>query len=813
MKNKLFLIALFIAHLVQSQINPNPKSVNALRIENAPKIDGVLNEDFWLVAEEMKDFVMFRPGTGNKEPKNKKTIVKVAYDDLAIYFGAYLYDDDIKNISLQSSTRDNFGQVDWFGIMINPLNDGQNDTEFFIQATGNQADAKATPNNEDFSWSGVWQSAVKIDDEKWVIEVKIPYSELRFSNEKVQTWGLNFHRKFNISREQYTWNFIDRTKGNIQQYAGELTGLENISPPIRLSFFPYASGSYASFDGTNEFDSSFGMDVKFGINEAFTLDATLIPDFGQTEFDNITLNLSPFEQQFSEKRAFFTEGTELFEKGDLFYSRRVGNSPTTYVNSDDLEDDEEISNEPSSVDMLNAIKISGRNKKGLGIGFFNAITQKTEATIKKTKTDSDTNEEIVSYRKQITEPFANYNVLVLDQQFNKNSSVSFVNTNVWREGSFRDANVTALLFDLTNKANKYKLEGGGALSTINEFGKITTGFSSDIAFRDISGNWQWGIENHIQDTKFDKNDLGFQRRNNFNNFETYLSYRIFEPTEKLNNFRITFWNDFDYLFKPSKFTESSAGINYYMQFKKNNLAYGGNINGNIGKEYDFFEPRVEGRYFKKPSRAAIGQWISTDYNKKLALDTDFFVSQRLNDNNTFFKFGFSPRYRFTDNLLLVYEFNFALDANDKGYVTVLDTNDIIFGERDTKEFVNAISGKYNFSTKSALGLTFRHYWSPVKYDKEYYLLEQKGNLTEYSNYSENNDINYNIWNLDLNYTWEFAPGSQLIALYRNSIFNSDQLADLNFKDNLDNLFEQPALHNVSLRLVYYIDYNKAKNWL
>ena len=74
-------------------------------------------------------------------------------------------------------------------------------------------------------------------------------------------------------------------------------------------------------------------------------------------------------------------------------------------------------------------------------------------------------------------------------------------------------------------------------------------------------------------------------------------------------------------------------------------------------------------------------------------------------------------------------------------------------------------------------------------------------------------LNFNIWNFDLSYSWEFAPGSQLIALYRNSIFNEDQLADLNFKENLDNLFDESMLHNFSLRLVYYIDYNKAKNWL
>ena len=804
MKKFIILFYILFQFNAVAQINLNPKSIHALKISLQPTIDGVLDESLWKNAETAKDFVMFRPGIGTNEPQGKKTEVKVMYDDEAIYFGALLYDDDIKNIPLESATRDNFGQTDWFGIMLNPLNDGQNDTEFFIQATGNQGDAKATINDEDFSWSAVWESAVKLDDEKWVVEVKIPYAALRFSNEKVQTWGLNFHRRMQNTKEQYTWNPIDKTIGNLQQYAGIIYGIENISPPTRLSFFPYTSSSYSIYNGENNFDTNFGMDVKYGISESFTLDATLIPDFGQTAFDNLTLNLGPFEQQYSEKRAFFTEGTELFSKGNLFYSRRVGNSPSTQIEESDLDTNEEIISEPYDVKMLNALKISGRTKNGLGIGFFNAITEKATAKIK----NKDTEE----IRKIILEPFANYNVLVLDQQFNKNSSVSFVNTNVMRNGFFRDANVSALLFDLTNKANKFKIEGGGGMSYLNEFNEITKGFFTDISFRKNSGNWQYGIEHHLQDDKFNKNDLGFQRRNNFSKFESYLSYQTFEPTEKFDSFNISFWLDVDYLYKPNTYTSNEVGMRYVFQTKKSKLAFGGMAETSIGNEYDYYEPRVSGRFYKKTGRIMGNQWFSTDYRRKFALDARILVSKRLQDDNYFIFTEISPRLRVNDKLSFIYELNYSTDINDKGFVDILDDDTIIFGKRDSKSFTNAISGKYNFSTKSALNLSFRHYWSPVEYDNQYYLLNNNGTLDENS-YSENHNINYNIWNFDLSYTWEFAPGSQLIALYRNSIFNEDQLADLNFKENLDNLFDESMLHNFSLRLVYYIDYNKAKNWL
>jgi len=779
------------------------KTISAVRITNPPTIDGVLDDDVWFNAEIAKDFTMFKPGSGDKEPENKKTEVKIIYDDEAIYFGAFLYDNDVNSIPKESATRDNFAQADWFGIVINTLNDGQNDTEFFVQVTGNQADAKVSLDGEDFSWNAVWSSAVKIVDNGWIAEIKIPYSALRFSNSTIQTWGLNFHRRIQNEKEQYTWNFIDKTKGNIGQYSGTLEGLKNINPPIRLSFYPYASSSYTTYDGESEFNNSYGIDVKYGINESFTLDATLIPDFGQTAFDDVTLNLSPFEQHFSEKRSFFTEGTELFSKGDLFYSRRIGNSPIAYYDEENLAANEELIDNPSIVNMLNAFKISGRTKNGLGIGVFNAITEKTVAKIRNIDTDE--------VREEITEPFANYSVLVLDQQFNKNSSVSFVNTNVLRDGSFRDANVSSLLFNLTSKENKYNVNGGIGMSSINEFGENSTGFISSFQIGKVGGNWQYELEHNLQDTKFDKNDLGFQRRNNFSNFEGGVSYRIFEPTKKFDNYRINLWSNLEYLYKPYTYTGNSLGLNYFFQTKKTKTAFGGNIHGNIGDQYDYYEPRVDGRYFKQGSRVASSQWISTDYRKKLAIDAKIFYSKRINDENYFIFTKISPRYRVNDNLSFIYSLRYSKDTKDKGYVNDLENGDVIFGIRDSKSVTNSISGKFNFSTKSDLSLTFRHYWSPVKYDSQYYLLNADGTLSENS-YSDNHDINFNTWNFDLNFSWEFAPGSQLIALYRNALSNEDEFSDLNFKDNLSNLFKEPMLHNFSIRVVYYVDYNRAKNW-
>src|SRR4030095_2457091 len=156
-----------------------------------------------------------------------------------------------------------------------------------------------------------------------------------------------------------------------------------------------------------------GMDVKYGISQAMTLDMTLIPDFGQVQSDNQILNLTPFEVKFNENRSFFTEGTELFNKGNFFYSRRVGGTPIHYNDVySSMDSTQHIVKNPTETRIANATKISGRLQSGLGIGFFNAITSPTYATVE----DEAKNQEKIQ-----TSPLTNYNIAVLNQSLTYNS--------------------------------------------------------------------------------------------------------------------------------------------------------------------------------------------------------------------------------------------------------------------------------------------------------------------------------------------------------------------------------------------------------
>ncbi len=243
----------------------------------------------------------------------------------------------------------------------------------------------------------------------------------------------------------------------------------------------------------------------------------------------------------------------------------------------------------------------------------------------------------------------------------------------------------------------------------------------------------------------------------------------------------------------------------------NQLSFGGNFKTNIGKRKDFYEPRTDNYYYIDNPSMNFGGFISSDYRKKLAIDFNTgFYDKHLDAQNGYW-FGLRPIYRASDKLYIRYSLDYQVTFNEKGYVTTLDDNSIIFGIRDIKSVVNSISGKYSLSDLASITLAFRYNWTPVTYQNQYFKLLESGLLTT-SNYSGNNNVNFNSWNFDLRYIWQFTRGSELVILYRNAIFNQDDQSHLTFSKNLNNLFQQPLQQNLSVRLVYYLDYNKLKTW-
>lgn len=799
LKNLFSYPLFFVVCFLQAQQTDSipRKTITISRIAERPKIDGFLNEVAWQQAPIATDFVERQPNNGKPIPDSLKTDVKIVFDDLGIYFGASMKDPQPEKIMTELTERDGIGNDDFFFILLNGYNDRQQSLQFIVTAAGVQYDAKMTNGNEDTSWNGIWYSGVQITEDGWTAEIFIPYSEVRFPNKNVQVWGLNMEREVRRTRTRYSWSHVDNTKGAYSIYDGEIYGIQNVKTPTRLSFQPYVSAYVNDFDGKTETIFNGGMDLKYGINDAFTLDMVLIPDFGQSKFDAEVLNLSAFETQYEENRPFFTEGTELFSKGELFYSRRIGGYPSGKVN---LFENEEIEKYPSTVDLINAFKISGRTDGNLGIGIFNALTERTYADIKNVETGEA--------RKELVAPLANYNILVLDQRFGDNSSVSFVNTNVLREGDFREADAAGLYMDLTNKKNTLNYFASAEGSWVKE-DSVTFGMEGRAGISKINGKHRLTGEINFRTKNYDINDLGYSSNTNYVNYYGYYGYRYLQPKGFLNNMFLNFNLNYTRRLETDLYT--NFNFNFNSSFTtKNFFGFGGGFEMTPFGTNDIYEPRVEGRYFSIPAYYDMWAWISTDYRKKLALDVNVDWYKYTERGRGELQLKFQPQYRVSEKWKLFLATNARLSDKEEGFVD-FSNDTIIFGERNRNTLINTFESQYIFNNKMALNLAFRHYYSEVAYSR-YYTLQDNGDLLENPDYSEEKDATYNSWNIDLRFSWWFAPGSQITLLYRNALESYQSNSGVNFSDNFKNLFDEPQLNSISLRLSYYLDYNRIKDW-
>ena len=735
---------------ISIHIHAQKKTLQAKPITGKVIIDGKIDEDDWNKASIASDFVMFSPDNGKPIANSKKTDVKILYDNNAIYIAAKLLDDEPNKISNEYTNRDVFGLSDSFSVSINGFNDGQQNFRFFVSAAGVQSDCLATEDKEDFTWDAIWESKAQITDFGWIVEMRIPYAALRFSNAKQQIWGLNFMRDIKRDVQKYTWNPVDAKIGAVITQEGILEGIENIKPPMRLFFIPYLSEYYQHNDLGSDRTFKAGLDIKYGINDSFTLDAILVPDFGQTKFDNLILNLEPFEQQLNENRPFFTEGTDLFSIGNIFYSRRIGGAPSTVLA---VSGNEEITNYPSSVDLINALKFSGRTENGLGIGVLNAVTEKTFATIKKKNTTET--------RKEVIEPLTNYNIIVLDKRFNQNSSVSFINTNTTRNGNFRDANVSALLFDLNTKANTYNLYGDFKYSTINDTDDYN-GYKTALNFAKTSGKYRYLLSGKYISENYDINDLGIIFYTNYHSGFGEMSYRIINPTKTFNTFNFTQEINTEIQNTTGKTQEASYKISMNASTLNNHII-GAGIQINPIDRFDFYEPREIGKYvFIPKSIYAYAQFFSNP-NKPFNYYVEANINKYDETNRQTYFFNTGAKYRFNEKFSLDYGFQYENYKNDRGaFWDDYDKSNIVFGERNQEVVQHELIGKYSLSNTMNINLTARYYWS-YSQNHDYLNLQNNGHLTPNLSYKVNQDLNYNSWNFDLSYSWWFAPGSELIV--------------------------------------------------
>lgn len=793
------------------------KTIKAERINSKITIDGELTEEEWVSAKRATEFIQSSPQVG--KAASQKTEVRVLYDDLNIYIGARCYD-DMSKVSNVLSQRDDFNSnIDYFTFIIDTYNDNQNGFAFGVSSMGVQYDAKVFVSE----WYGevdmAWKSEVKLNEDNWSVEFLIPYSAFRFSKKQIQNWGVNFIRHISRRRESSSWNPIRPDFENDMAQCGDLLNVSGIKPPFRLSLIPYIS-TYAehypyNIDQKSNWGRAIngGMDIKYGINEAFTLDMTLIPDFGQVQFDNEVLNLSPFEIQFQDYRQFFTEGTELFNKTNLFYSRRIGGSPLLSTSIyDELNTNEQVESNPRNSQLLNATKISGRTSKGLGIGVFNGLSASTFASVSDTLTGAS--------RQLLTSPLTNYNVLVLDQNLKNNSYITFTNTNVLREGKFYDANLSALHTKLNTKSNKYFIASNLNISQQYFEQSDIIGHSLGLNIGKQTGSFIYSFNYKEDSDTYDQNDLGFLLMNNTRRTSASMGYNIYKPFWKLNRLWSRLSVENTSLYSTKRYIGTTLSGNIGITDNRFH-SYMLELNSNLTQSNDFFEPRASGYFYVRPKNINIGGWLSSNYQKQFAVDASIYSVFFNRANWQEWKFRISPRFRLSDRLFLILDHRQFFTYNEQGYALLNSNtnplpNGIIFGQRDKLTSINTMN--FNYTLTNRMGMTFRlrHYWARVNYSS-FFTLEGNGYLNPLSANSLNHNIesyyniNNNAFTIDMVYRWVFAPASEINIVWKNSIFNTNNNATLNYFQNVDELMELNALNSISIRFMYFLDTIYLKN--
>jgi hypothetical protein len=774
------------------------KSVEALYITTPLVIDGVLDEPVYKQAKPAKDFVQMQPYNGKASFQPSE--VYFFYDQTAIYVGAMLYDSAPDSIFNFLSERDDIWASDYFGVYLDPYNQGQLAYGFFVNVAGVQADLKATKSdgdNEDGNWNAVWESKTRLTDKGWVVEMRIPYSALRFPKNNASAWGLNMFRNIKRYNSNNTWNFVDRNVSGFIHQEGQLTGIKDIKPPVRLSFSPYASAYVETNKGEQpDFLYKGGLDLKYGLSESFTLDMMVIPDFGQIQSDDERLNLTPYELYYDEKRQFFTEGTELFQRGNIFYSRRIGAAPK-FPASDALAEHEMVDNNPSETQLINATKISGRTSDGWGLGMLNAMTSPSYATLKDTITGST--------RRTLVQPFTNYNVSVIDKSLKNNSYISLINSNMLMVDNPFRANVTATEFQIRNKAKSFAIKGKAGISTRGDT-CYETGYYSYLGVSKNKGKLQYGISQNIYSDKYNPNDLGYLQLNNQLLTESYILYQIIKPFWIIREWWANIWWDYIRMYTPSTLFENQIGSNANVLFKNNYSIY---ANGGLGgNKYDYYEPRVTGRYFYYPYYFWYNLNLNTDNRKPV----NFYFHYGGYKHPVTDKHGYwgdaNVNIRIGQRFQAGYSVSFNNTFNDEGFVDKNDNEDsIYFARRNVKTLENILSASYAFNNKTTVKIRVRHYWSGVK-NKQFYLLQNDGLLENDFAYSHD-DENYNAFTIDMIFRWIFAPGSEMTLAWKNSAYADDEDFMNNYWRNLKNTWSNQS-NSLSLKVLYYIDYNSLK---
>jgi len=795
MRRYLFTLLLFLSQfsLLLSIDRPgNSKTVTAHRLNEKILLDGLLSETVW-TNKPISEFTQSDPKEGEKA--TELTEVWVAYDDDALYVAAKLYDSQPDSIVGLYARRDDMPESDIFAFAVDSYFDRRTAFVFALNPAGSMLDGTFYNDSwNEWSWDGIWDYGIHKNSKGWYVEMRIPFTQLRFKDEDEMKWGINFYRRIHRKNEEAHFVQVPKKESGYVSHFATLIGLRGIKSKQRLELLPYfvSKAQYLIHDADDPFYKgkqyrlNAGADLKLGLGSNLTLDATFNPDFGQVEVDPAVVNLSAFETFYQEKRPFFIEGGNIFRFGSggansnwgmnwgdprLFYSRRIGRAPQGSVERDGFVD------YPTETRILGAAKLSGKIGDNLSLGIINAVTERTFATIDSSNFKSE--EEV--------EPLTYYGVFRAQKEFNSGSqSIGMIGTAVIRDleylplkdrlsdkaftlgidgwtsldssqtyvvtsylaGSYSHGSENYLV-RLQRSSRRYLQRPDAAFLKIDSNLTSLSGYVGRVAVNKQKGNIIFNSAVGILSPGFESNDLGFQSRADVINAHVVSGYRWYEP----DNFSRSKSAVLAY-FRNYNFDGDVIGqgiLNFgNIQF----LNYWG-LGYNVGYNFSAYSTDLTrgGPITKRPNSLFLNLHGYTDGRKKL---TAFFGGEYFENNAGDNGFGINLDFNWKPSSKLIISFGPSLNKNfetaqwagrfEDKYADETYGNRYVFGEMKQTTISSNIRLNWTFTPKLSLQLylqplisvgnyeNFKELAKPRTYDFNYF--GENGSTIKYDSNSE-----------------------------------------------------------------------------
>lgn len=800
--------------------------------ENAPKIDGLLNDKGWENSEWSGNFIEWEPDENTAPSQQSK--FKIIYDKKHLYIAFRCYDTEPEKIEKRLSRRDGF-VGDGVAILIDSYNDKRNAFVFLVTAAGVKSDEFATENGDNFdnSWNPIWYTASNLDDEGWTAEMKIPFSQLKFGKSKEQVWGLEISRMIFRENEWSVWQRIPQDASGMVSEFGELRGLMNIQPQKQLEIQPFVVKQLDTYPKVNgnpfrdgsDFILNGGLDAKIGITNDLTLDLTVNPDFGQVDADPGAIALDGFQIFFEERRPFFVENKNIFDyefadrNDNLFYSRRIGRSPQGEANLSDGE----FADQPTNTTILGAAKFSGKTKSGWSLGLLESVTGKMFSEV-------DSNG---SRREELVEPLTNYLVGRAQKDFNnRNSYVGgiFTATNRKLEPNLeflRKAAYTAG-FDFRHnwKDRNYYLEGNIVTSHVTGSEEAITNTQNSIThlFQRVDaehvsvdsdrtsmsgtggkleagkvggGNWRYEGGMIWRSPELELNDVGFLRQADQIKQYAEIERLFLKPTELYRRARLGIeqYSTFDF---DGNYNRLQYQFEGFMSYKNNWWTEVGAAH----KPRIFSNTVLRGGPRWRWSDENFGYlFFGSDQRKKFNFTLGYVNSQAAQNNFSLERYVVILRYQPFDAFNLSLSTNYEENPNKTQYVDEVSFNGTpryITGNIDQRTLSSSI--RFNYSLNPNLSIQFygepfisRGTYSEFNFVNNPIAEKLSERVTHFSenqisringeepySFDENLDgnIDYTIDDPDFSFVqfrsnlvvrWEYVPGSEIFLVWSQGV--------------------------------------------